>query len=209
MEKEQPNVYEYGSTEPIGGIKVISIIGQVEGHTLVPPQTKATKYEHLIPMLTEAEQSGDIKGVLLLLNTMGGDVEAGLAIAELISSMSKPSVSLVLGGGHSIGVALAAAASHSFIAPSASMTIHPVRTSGQFITVPENYLYYIKMQERVIRFVAAHSRISEQAFTDLMRNKDQLADDTGTVLIGEEAVEAGIIDEIGGISDALAFLNNK
>jgi len=209
MEKEQPNVYEYGSTEPIDGIKVISIIGQVEGHSLVPPQTKATKYEHLIPLLTEAEQSSDIKGVLLLLNTMGGDVEAGLAIAELISSMSKPSASLVLGGGHSIGVALAVSASHSFIAPSASMTIHPVRTGGQFITVPENYLYYIKMQERVIRYIASHSRISEDAFTTLMRNKDQLADDTGTVLIGSEAVDAGIIDDIGGIADALSFLRNK
>ena len=186
--------------------KIISIIGEVEGHTILPPQSKSTKYEHIIPMLTEAEQNEGVKGILIIMNTMGGDVEAGLAIAELIRGMSKPSVSLVLGGGHSIGVPLAVSADYSFIAATASMTIHPIRTSGLVINVPQTFRYYDKMQDRVVRFVSENSRISEEKFRELMQKTDQMADDTGTVLIGKQAVEAGLIDEQGGLAQALAKL---
>lgn len=202
------NIKELGTDMTDQPIKIISIIGEVEGHTILPPQSKATKYEHIIPMLTDAEQNADIKGLLVIMNTMGGDVEAGLAIAELIRGMSKPSVSLVLGGGHSIGVPLAVSTDHSFIAKTASMTIHPIRTSGLVINVPQTFSYYDKMQERVVRFVCENSGISEEDFRKLMQNTDQLADDTGTVLIGAQAVEAGLIDEIGGLSDALRKLKS-
>ena len=207
-EQKVDEIRELGASDAIGGVKIISIIGQVEGHTLVPPQTKATKYEHIIPLLTEAEQSREIRGLLVLLNTMGGDVEAGLAIAELIRGMKKPSVSLVLGGGHSIGVPLAVCSDYSFISPTASMTIHPVRTSGVFITVPKSFHYYNKMQERVVRFICENAKIDEEAFRKLMYNTDELADDTGTVLIGEETVAACLIDSVGGLADALEKLNS-
>ncbi len=204
---ETENIKEFGTTLSDGPIRIISIIGQIEGHSFVPPQSKATKYEHIIPLLTTAEQSDKIKGVLILMNTVGGDVEAGLAIAELIRGMSKPTVSLVLGGGHSIGVPLAVSADHSFIASSAAMTVHPVRTTGLFITVEQNYEYYEKMQQRVLRFICECSDIEEDTLKKLMLNTRQLADDTGTVLIGEEAVECGLIDSVGGLSDALNMLN--
>lgn len=201
-------ITQLGTEGALNGIKLITIIGQIEGHNLLPPQSKATKYEHIIPMLAEAEQLQDIRGILIIMNTMGGDVEAGLAIAELIRGMSKPSVSLVLGGGHSIGVPLAASANYSFIAPTASMTIHPLRMNGLFITVPQSFAYYNKMQERIIRFVVENSKITEETFKNLMYNTDMLADDTGTVLIGSQTVEAGIIDAVGGIADALAKLTS-
>lgn len=199
---------ETGEVENKDGIKVINIIGQIEGHNELPPQSKTTKYEHVIPMLTDAEQDDNIHGLLVLMNTMGGDVEAGLAIAELIRGMSKPSVSLVLGGGHSIGVPLAVSADFSFIAPTASMTVHPLRTNGLFITVPQAFAYYTKMQQRIIRLVCDNSKIDKDSFESLMFNTDMMADDTGTVLIGAQTVECGLIDAVGGLSDAFAKLKS-
>jgi len=189
-------------------IRVLTIIGQIEGHTIVPSQSKATKYEHVIPILTEVEQDVAAGGLLVIMNTVGGDVEAGLAISELIRGMSKPSVSLVLGGGHSIGVPLAVCTDYSFIVPTASMTIHPLRTTGLFITVPQSFEYYNKMQERVIKFICANSSISEERLKELMNNKNQLADDIGTVLIGKQSVEEGLIDEVGGLKEALDKLKS-
>lgn len=197
---------ECGSTILAEGIRMIHIIGQIEGHTLLPPQTKTTKYEHIIPLLAEQEQDDRVSGILMILNTVGGDVEAGLAIAELVRSMKKPSVSLVLGGGHSIGVPLAVCSGYSFIVPTACMTVHPLRTNGLFITSPQSFDYYMKMQERIICFISANARISAKEVRQLMENKNQMADDIGTVLIGKQAVQAGIIDEVGGISEALAKL---
>lgn len=198
---------ELGITGEHHPIRIVSIIGQIEGHTVLGQQSKTTKYEHLIPMITEVEQSEDAKGMLILMNTVGGDVEAGLAIAELIRGMSKPTVSLVLGGGHSIGVPLAVSADYSFIAPTASMTIHPLRTTGLFITVPQSFAYFNKMQERIIRFVCENSKIEEKQFKQLMYNTDQLADDTGTVLIGKQTVDAHLIDAVGGLHKAITKLN--
>ena len=199
---------EIGATKLEDGIRLINIIGQIEGHTLLPSQNKATKYEHLIPLLAEMEQDQAVKGILVILNTMGGDVEAGLAIAELIRSMSKPSVSLVLGGGHSIGVPLAVSSDYSFIVPTACMTVHPLRTNGLFITSPQSFEYYLKMQERILRFISENANISQEQIQALMNNKNQMADDIGTVLIGAQAVEAGIIDEVGGLSAALHKLGD-
>lgn len=199
---------EIGATKLENGIRLINIIGQIEGHTLLPSQNKATKYEHLIPLLAEMEQDQAAKGILVILNTMGGDVEAGLAIAELIRSMSKPSVSLVLGGGHSIGVPLAVSSDYSFIVPTACMTVHPLRTNGLFITSPQSFEYYLKMQERILRFISENANISQEQIQALMNNKNQMADDIGTVLIGAQAVEAGIIDEVGGLSAALHKLRD-
>ena len=207
-EQQLDTITELGHKDADNGYKVISIIGQIEGHSVLPEPTKATKYEHMIPLILEAEQSPQTKGILVILNTVGGDVEAGLALAELIRGMSKPSVSLVLGGGHSIGVPLAVSAKRSFIVPTASMTIHPLRASGMFITVPKSFEYYIKMQKRIIDFVCQNSSISEEHFKALMNNNDQLADDTGTVLIGHQAVDCGLIDEAGGVADALACLRS-
>jgi ATP-dependent protease ClpP protease subunit len=214
MQNEQNNEQSNSSIENFGTsninspIKIINIIGQIEGHTELPPQSKTTKYEHVIPMLTDAEQDPNVKGLLVIMNTMGGDIEAGLAIAELIHGMSKPSVSLVLGGGHSIGVPLAVSTDYSFISKTASMTIHPIRTSGLVINVPQTFRYYDKMQERVVRFVCENSRISDEKFLELLQNTDQLADDTGTVLIGAQTVELGLINEVGGLSDAIARLKS-
>ena len=181
----------------------MTIVGQVEGHVILPPKNKTTKYEHLIPQLVAIAQSKTIKGLLVILNTVGGDIEAGLAIAELIKSLPKPSVSLVLGGGHSIGVPIACSANYSYVAETATMTIHPVRLTGMVISVPQTYEYLEKMQERITKFVAANSRISEQRFRELMFRTGELVRDVGTVLIGKEAVPEGIIDEVGGMGQAL------
>lgn len=187
-------------------IHVISIIGQIEGHMVMPPQNKTTKYEHILPQLIGVEQSEDIKGVLFLLNTVGGDVEAGLAIAEMIATLSKPTVSLVLGGGHSIGAPIAVAADYSFIAPTATMTLHPVRLTGLVIGVPQSFHYFQKMQDRIIRFLINNSDISETALRELMMKTGELAQDIGTILIGRDAVDCGLIDNVGGVGEAVAKL---
>ena len=189
-------------------VHCLTIVGQIEGHLVLPPQNKTTKYEHLIPQLVAIEQSPEIEGVLIILNTVGGDVEAGLAIAEMITSLSKPTVSVVLGGGHSIGVPISVATDYSFIAETASMTIHPIRLNGLVIGVPQTYEYLDKMQDRVVRFVTHHSKITQEKFRELMFRTGELARDIGTVLIGQEAVECGLIDEAGGISKALDKLNS-
>ncbi len=199
-------VKEMGAT-PIPEIKsnihCLTIVGQIEGHLVLPPQNKTTKYEHIIPQLVALEQATEVEGILIILNTVGGDVEAGLAIAEMIASMSKPTVSIVLGGGHSIGVPIAVAAKYSFIANTASMTIHPIRLNGLVIGVPQTYEYLDKMQDRVVRFTTEHSRISEEKFRELMFRTGDLARDIGTVLIGREAVDVGLIEAVGGIGDAV------
>ena len=187
-------------------IHCLTIIGQVEGHYILPPQNKSTKYEHVIPQLVAIEENPDIKGLLVILNTVGGDVEAGLAIAELIAGMKTPTVSLVLGGGHSIGVPLAVSASRSFIVPSATMTIHPVRMNGLVLGVPQSFSYFDKMQDRIVRFVTENSNISEARFRELMMKTGELAMDVGTTLGGEAAVEEGLIDRLGGLSDAIECL---
>lgn len=191
---------------PKSSIHCLTIIGQIEGHMVLPPKNKTTKYEHLIPQLVAIEQSEDIKGLLVVLNTVGGDIEAGLAIAEIISSLSKPSVSLVLGGGHSIGVPIAVATTKSYIAQTASMTIHPIRLAGLLIGIPQTFEYMEKMQERVVKFVAEHSRITPERFRELMFHTGELVRDVGTVLIGDNAVKEGVIDAVGGLSDALLTL---
>ena len=189
-----------------GTVYCLTVIGQIEGHSLLPNTVKTTKYEHILPLLAALDESEEIDGVLLLLNTCGGDVEAGLAIAELISGMKKPTVSLVLGGGHSIGVPLAVAPMVTMIAPSASMTIHPVRTSGTIIAAPQTYQYFERLQERIVRFVTKNSRIGRDEFLRLMMDTQDLASDVGSVLYGEEAVACGLIQRIGSLSDALDAL---
>ena len=189
------------------GIQVLTIIGQIEGHYVSDQSQKTTKYEHIIPLLVAMEQSEDVKGVLIVLNTMGGDVEAGLGIAEMIASMTKPTVSLVIGGSHSIGVPLAVSAKHSFIVPSATMTIHPVRVNGLVVGAPQTYNYFADMQKRIVSFICRHSKATEQTINEMMMRPDMLATDVGTVLEGSEAVACGLIDEIGGLSDALNKLN--
>ncbi len=192
-----------------GNIHCLTIVGQIEGHMTLPQGAKATKYEHVLPLLAGLEADDEIGGVLFLLNTMGGDVEAGLAIAELISGMKKPTVSLVLGGGHSIGVPLAVAPEQTFIAPSASMTIHPIRMSGTMIAAPQTYHYFSRLQERIVRFVTDNSGISEEKFTELMMSAKDMAADVGSVIYGEEAVEYGLIERIGSLSDALTALYTR
>ena len=189
-------------------IYCLSIIGQIEGHYILPEGQKATKYERIIPLLTEIEESEEIDGLLVVLNTMGGDVEAGLAIAEMIASMTKPSVSLVLGGGHSIGVPLATCARRSFIVPSATMTIHPVRVNGLVVGVPQTFRYFEDMQKRILRFICDHSEAKEESIMELMMRPDEMATDVGSIISGEEAVRYGIIDRVGGLSDALAALRD-
>ena len=189
-----------------GSIYVLTIVGQIEGHQSLPPESKSTRYEHVLPLLAMVEGNRGIDGLLILLNNSGGDVEAGLAIAELIASMTKPTVSLVLGGSHSIGVPLAVSARRSFIAPSGAMTIHPVRLSGLVIGAPQTYCYFERIQERIVRFVTANSSIGREDLTAMMMKTGELANDVGSVIYGEEAVEAGLIDGIGGLSDALACL---
>lgn len=190
-----------------GRIYCMSIIGQVEGHSNLPSDVKTTKYEHVIPKLAEIEQDGSVDGLLLILNTVGGDVEAGLAIAELIASMKTPTVSIVLGGGHSIGVPLAVSARRSFIVPSATMTIHPIRTSGTVIGVYQMFDYLNKVQERVIGFVTKHAKITADRLRGIMLETDEIANDIGTILFGEEAVSCGLIDGVGGLSEALDALH--
>lgn len=190
-----------------GTVYILTIIGQIEGHQVLPENTKSTKYEHVLPLLASMEEAEDIDGILILLNTVGGDIEAGLAIAELIAGMKKPTVSLVLGGGHSIGVPLAVSAKTSMIVPSASMTIHPVRMSGTVIAAPQTFQYFERIQERIIQFVADNSNIGAEKFRTLMLNTDELAADTGSILYGREAVQLGLIDSIGSLSDALERLH--
>ena len=187
-------------------IQYINIIGSIEGHTVLPADNKATKYEHLIPQLIAVEENPKLKGLMVILNTVGGDVEAGLALAEMISTLSKPTVSLVLGGGHSIGIPLATAADHSFIARSATMTLHPIRTAGIVITSETTFDYMRKTQERVIDFIEEHSDADRDKIVSLMNSNDNMSNDVGTVLFGSEAVEAGIIDEVGGVSQAIRQL---
>ena len=219
MDEQQDQLHQEENIQPIidlgssliqterGTIYVLTIVGQIEGHQLLPPTSKSTKYEHVLPLLAMIEESGQIDGLLILLNNGGGDVEAGLAISEVIASMSKPTVSLVLGGSHSIGVPLAVSAKTSFIAPSAAMTIHPVRLNGLVIGVPQTFYYFERIQERILQFVTANSQIKREAFTKLMLQTGELAADVGSVIYGEEAVELGLIDRIGGLSDALGRLH--
>lgn len=190
------------------GIFCLSIIGQIEGHYALDSNTKTTKYDHVIPLLVSLEENDSVEGILIVLNTLGGDVEAGLAIAELISSISKPTASIVLGGGHSIGVPLAVSAKRSFIVPSATMTIHPVRTSGLVLGVSQAFDYLDKMQDRIIRFITSHSHVQEGYLREIMHRTDILVNDIGSILEGEEAVRCGIIDEIGGVKDAIAYLKS-
>ncbi|MDX9871373.1 MAG: ATP-dependent Clp protease proteolytic subunit [Clostridia bacterium] len=209
--QELQNVKELGVTQlpaqgSVSNIHCITVIGQVEGHLILPPQNKTTKYEHIIPQLVAVEQNPQIEGLLVILNTVGGDVEAGLALAEMVNGLSKPAVSIVLGGGHSIGVPIAVAAAYSFIAETATMTIHPIRLNGMVIGVPQTYEYLDKMQDRVIRFIKEHSRISEERLRELMFRTGDLARDIGSVLVGKDAVEAGLIDEVGGVAQALSKL---
>lgn len=189
-----------------GNVYCLTIIGQIEGHSAAGQGTKTTKYEHVLPLLAKLEESDEVDGVLFLLNTVGGDVEAGLAIAELIAGMTKPTVSIVLGGSHSIGVPLAVAAGRSYAVPSAAMTVHPVRTNGMVIAAPQTYSYFQRLQDRIVEFVSGHSRISARRFEELMMKKDDMAADVGSVLYGEEAVREGIIDAVGGLADGLACL---
>ena len=202
-------IIETGSVTPEGGkhiIHCLTVVGQIEGHYTLPPQNKTTKYEHVIPQLVAIEQDPRIEGLLIILNTVGGDVEAGLAIAELISGMKKPTVSLVLGGGHSIGVPLACSAKSSLICPTATMTIHPVRMNGLVLCVPQSLSYIDRMQDRIIRFVTQNSHISAQTFRSLMTNTGELVTDVGTILDGERAVEVGLIDRLGSLGDAVEEL---
>lgn len=204
-------IREFGSTKlddgkTGSGIQLLTIIGEIEGHENVSGNTKSTKYEHLLPKLAQAEEDGNTEGILILLNTLGGDVEAGLAIAEMIASLSKPTVSLVLGGSHSIGGPLAVSADYSFIVPTGTMIIHPVRSTGMFIGVIQSYRNMEKTQERIIKFISDHSRISQERLTELMLDSTQLVKDVGTMLEGEQAVKEGIIDEVGGISQAFGKL---
>lgn len=214
-EKTQGNRNEYqpivdmGSTvirSKRGVIHCLTVIGEIEGHMVLGENRKTTKYEHVIPLLAGIEGSEEVDGVLILLNTVGGDVEAGLAMAELIAGLKKPTVTLVLGGGHSIGVPLAVAGKQSMIVPSASMTVHPVRMSGMLIAAPQTYRYFERLQEQIIRFVTAHSRISEEKFRELMLSIGDMSQDVGTVLYGSDAVRLGLIDREGGIHEALELL---
>ena len=208
--EEREQTLEFGSTEITSGgcgIHCLTIIGQIEGHQILGESTKTTKYEHVIPQIAAIEESPEIDGLLILLNTVGGDIEAGLAIAELIAGMKKPTVSLVLGGGHSIGVPLAVCAKTSMIVPTASMTIHPVRISGTVIGAPQTYRYFERIQEQIVEFVCKNSRVDKDAFMKLMLSTDELAQDVGSVVYGRQAVEMGLIDRLGGLSDALEALH--
>ncbi len=207
-EQEEKTLRDLG-TESLGEIHCVTIIGQVEGHQLLGEDTKTTKYEHILPLLAAVEEAPEVGGLLILLNTVGGDVDAGLGIAEMIAGMRKPTASLILGGGHSIGAPLAVAADRSFIAPSAAVTLHPVRLTGVVLGAPQTYRYFEQMQERIVGFLTAHSAISRARLLDYMLATDALANDMGTVLTGAECVESGLIDAIGGLSDALAWLHRE
>ena len=206
---EKDYMMEMGSVLRTRGphaIHCLTVVGQIEGHSIAPQNQKTTKYEHVIPQLVAIEEDPDVEGLLVILNTVGGDVEAGLALAELISGITKPSATLVLGGGHSIGIPLAVSARRSFIVPTATMTIHPVRQSGLVLGVPQTMRYFEQMQQRITGFVASHSQISEKRFTQLMMRTGELVMDVGSVVDGATAVKEGLIDELGGLGDALAYL---
>lgn len=208
--QESQQIVELGSDmtkSKQGNIYTLTIIGQVEGHQVLPETCKTTKYEHVLPLLAGIEESDDIDGLLLLLNTVGGDIEAGLAIAEMIAGMKKPTVSLVLGGGHSIGIPLAVCTKKSFITPTASMTVHPVRMTGLVVGAPQTFRYFQRIQEQIADFVTENSKISREVFEDYMMATGEMATDVGTILYGKEAVSSGLIDKLGGLSDALAALH--
>ena len=205
----QQQIVEMGSSvvrNSRGTIHCLTIIGQIEGHTTAPQNTKTTKYEHVLPLLAAIEESEEVDGLLLLINTMGGDVEAGLGMAEMIAGMTTPTVTLVLGGGHSIGIPLAVSARANFIVPSASMTVHPVRMSGTMIAAPQTYHYFDRLQERIIRFVAKNSHVKPEKFRELMLKSGDMSNDVGSVVYGEEAVALGLMDAVGSLSDALSCL---
>ena len=209
-EQEREQIIQMGSDVTKGkdgNIYTLTIIGQVEGHQVLPENCKTTKYEHVLPLLAGIEESDDIDGLLLLLNTVGGDIEAGLAIAEMIAGMKKPTVSLVLGGGHSIGIPLAVCTKKSFITPTASMTVHPVRMTGLVVGAPQTFRYFQRIQEQIMEFVANNSRIEKSRFEQFMMATGEMATDVGTILYGKEAVASGLIDKLGGLSDALAALH--
>lgn len=207
--EKREEIKEFGTANDVEqdeSIQILPIIGQIEGHQVLPAQSKSTKYEHVIPQLISMERNDKVKGVLIILNTVGGDVEAGLAIAEMINSLSKPTVSIVIGGGHSIGVPLATSSSYSFITPSATMIVHPIRMNGFVIGVAQTFNYFQKMQERIDNFIVRTSKINKNELKEMMLKSDELLNDMGTILIGSQAVECGLIDEEGGIKDALAKL---
>ena len=208
-EKQNDRLTELGAdltSSKNGNIYTLTIIGQVEGHQVQPENAKTTKYEHILPLLANIEESDEIDGLLLLLNTVGGDIEAGLAIAEMVAGMKKPTVSLVLGGGHSIGIPLAVCTKHSFITPTASMTVHPVRMTGLVVGAPQTFRYFERIQEQIADFVTTNSRVNREKFLELMMRTGELATDVGTIVYGKEAVQLGLIDELGGLSDALECL---
>lgn len=210
IEQQRQQVVELGSDmtkSDLGNIYTLTIIGQVEGHMIAPDNVKTTKYEHILPLLASIEESEEIDGLLLLLNTVGGDIEAGLAIAEMIAGMSKPTVSLVLGGGHSIGIPLAVCTKKSFITPTASMTVHPVRMTGLVVGAPQTFRYFQRIQEQIEDFVTANSRITRERFEHYMMATGEMATDVGTILYGKEAVSSGLIDKLGGLHDALNALH--
>ena len=211
-EEDRQQVKDFGSavtkTEH-GTIYTLTIIGQVEGHQILPETVKTTKYEHILPLLASIEESPDIDGLLVLLNTVGGDIEAGLAISEMIAGMRKPTVSLVLGGGHSIGIPLAVSARRCMIAPTASMTIHPVRMTGVVVGAPQTYQYFNRIQEQIVDFVTSNSRISREKFLEYMMATGEIATDVGSVVYGREAVEMGLVDQLGSVGDALAYLHRE
>lgn len=211
-EAELNEIRETGTTlirNMRGNVECVTVIGQIEGHSLLPPQTKTTKYEHIIPQILHAEEEQAVDGLILILNTVGGDVEAGLALSELVAGMQKPTVSVVLGGGHSIGVPLAVSADISFIVPSAGMTVHPIRTNGLVIGVDQAFRYLQRLQDKIVGFVTSHSGIGEDALRALMLNTEEMAGDIGTVLFGEEAVSCGLIDRVGSIRDAMDALYER
>ncbi|MBS5937798.1 Clp protease [Clostridium sartagoforme] len=204
--EKREEIVEFGNENAVNkdeSIQILPIIGQIEGHQVLPAQTKSTKYEHVIPQIISMERNEKVKGILIILNTVGGDVEAGLAISEMINSLSKPTVSIVIGGGHSIGVPLATSSSYSFITPSATMIVHPIRMNGFVIGVAQTFNYFQKMQERIDNFIVRTSKINKEDLKEMMLRSDELLNDMGTILIGEQAVDCGLIDEVGGIKDAL------
>ena len=211
-EEERRQIENFGASvvkSEEGTIYTLTIIGQVEGHQILPETVKSTKYEHVLPLLASIEEDTSIDGLLILLNTVGGDIEAGLAIAEMIAGMKKPSVSLVLGGGHSIGIPLAVSAKRCMIAPTASMTIHPVRMTGVVVGAPQTYQYFNRIQEQIVDFVTANSKISRESFLQYMMATGEIATDVGSVVYGREAVQAGLVDQLGSVGDALAYLHRE
>ncbi len=211
-EEERRQIEDFGTSvvkSEEGTIYTLTIIGQVEGHQILPETVKSTKYEHVLPLLASIEEDSSIDGLLILLNTVGGDIEAGLAIAEMIAGMKKPSVSLVLGGGHSIGIPLAVSAKRCMIAPTASMTIHPVRMTGVVVGAPQTYQYFNRIQEQIVDFVTANSKISRESFLQYMMATGEIATDVGSVVYGREAVQAGLVDQLGSVGDALAYLHRE